>query len=96
MSKQPCIYILTNKPYGSLYIGVSSHLTKRIWQHKNRITGGFTQKYHLHMLVYYEYFEDMNNAILREKQMKKWKRAWKIRLIESINPRWDDLYHHLI
>ncbi|ATA24720.1 endonuclease [Brenneria goodwinii] len=96
MSKQPCIYILSNRPYGSLYVGVSSHLLKRIWQHKNHITGGFSQKYDLNMLVYYEFFEDINNAILREKQLKKWKRAWKIRLIESINPDWEDLYSYII
>ncbi|CPR13653.1 Excinuclease ABC, C subunit-like [Brenneria goodwinii] len=75
---------------------MSSHLLKRIWQHKNHITGGFSQKYDLNMLVYYEFFEDINNAILREKQLKKWKRAWKIRLIESINPDWEDLYSYII
>ena len=92
MSKQPAVYIMASKRNGTLYIGVTSDLIKRAWEHKNGITGGFTKKYNVHTLVYYELFEDMRSAILREKQMKKWRRAWKIELIEKSNPAWRDLW----
>lgn len=92
MHKQPAVYILASKPNGTLYIGVTSDLVKRAWEHKNGITGGFTSKYGVHRLVYYELFEDMNSAITREKQMKKWHRAWKIELIEKDNRGWRDLW----
>ena len=90
--KQPAVYILASKRNGTLYIGVTSDLIKRAWEHKNGITGGFTKKYNVHTLVYYELFEDMSSAILREKQMKKWRRAWKIELIEKSNRAWRDLW----
>lgn len=96
MDKQPTIYILASKRNGTLYIGVTSNLIKRIWEHKNGITGGFTQKYDVHLLVYYEQFDDMESAIIREKQMKKWRRKWKIELIEKNNPTWRDLFPDIV
>ena len=92
MNKQPAVYILASKRNGTLYIGVTSDLVKRGWEHKNGITGGFTKKYNVHNLVHYELFEDMSSAIIREKQMKKWRRAWKIELIEKNNRSWRDLW----
>ncbi|MBU3005772.1 GIY-YIG nuclease family protein [Paraglaciecola arctica] len=94
--KQPAVYILTNKKYGTLYIGVTSALVKRIWQHKNNIVEGFTAKYQLHNLVYFEIHTDMYTAISREKQLKKWRRSWKIDLIEKENINWNDLYPTLL
>ena len=93
---QSYIYIMTNKKYGTLYIGVTSNLIKRVYEHKNSFVNGFTAKYNLKKLVYYEIFEDITEAIKREKQLKKYKRAWKIELIEKINPTWKDLYYDLI
>jgi putative endonuclease len=90
--KQPCVYILANKPRGTLYIGVTSDLIARIWQHKNDLVEGFSEKYEVHLLVYYEIHATMQDAILREKQLKKWNRDWKIELIEGFNENWDDLY----
>ncbi len=90
--KQYYVYILASKAYGTLYIGVTSDLVGRTYQHKNDITEGFTKKHSVHRLVYYEIHEDILEAILREKQIKKWNRAWKIHLIEENNPYWFDLY----
>ncbi len=92
---QSYVYILASKKRGTLYIGVTSDLVKRIFEHKNNFVEGFTQKYHVHQLVYYEVFEDINNAILREKQLKKWNRVWKFELIENFNPEWRDLYNEV-
>lgn len=92
MTKAPCTYILASKPQGTLYIGVTSDLIKRVWEHRNNFAEGFTRKYHVHQLVYYELFEDMISAITREKRLKKWRRQWKIELIERANPHWVDLY----
>jgi len=92
MSKVPAVYILASQRNGTLYVGVTSDLIKRIWEHKSNAVDGFTKKYHVHILVYYEYHDDMDSAIRREKQLKKWKRDWKLRLIEERNPEWDDLY----
>ena len=92
MDRQPAVYLLTNKANGTLYIGVTSDLVKRIWQHRNKATRGFTSKYNLTRLVYFELFEDMFQAISREKQLKAGSRKVKIKLIESINPDWKDLY----
>jgi putative endonuclease len=78
-----------------LYIGVTSDLVKRVYEHKNNLVGGFTKKYNVHKLVYYETTEDINSAITREKQLKRWKRSWKIELIEKKNPEWRDLYFAL-
>jgi putative endonuclease len=87
----PCVYILASNPYGTLYIGVTSDLISRLWQHRNGIVPGFTCRYKVHRLVRYEMFGDMERAILREKQLKRWHRPWKINLIESENPDWHDL-----
>ncbi|MFI5398755.1 MAG: GIY-YIG nuclease family protein [Candidatus Binatia bacterium] len=95
MEKQFCVYILANKRNGTLYVGVTSALVKRVWEHKEKITGGFTARYGLDRLVHYELHNSAEAAIRREKQLKKWNRAWKIRLIEERNPTWRDLYEHL-
>jgi len=80
---------------GTLYIGVTSDLKARVWQHKHETLGGFTAKYHIHNLVYYEVAGDIRSAIIREKQLKKWNRKWKLELIEKFNPSWEDLYEKL-
>ena len=90
--KTPCVYILASKPHGTLYIGVTSRLVQRVWQHKNDIVAGFTKRYHVHRLVWYEVHGTMESAITREKALKRWNRAWKIELIEKTNPTWSDLY----
>ena len=87
----PCVYILANRPHGTLYIGVTSDLTTRMWQHRNSVLPGFTSRYAIHRLVHYELFGGMEPAILREKQLKRWHRQWKINLIESGNRHWTDL-----
>ena len=90
--REPCVYILTNKPRGVLYIGVTSDLPQRIWQHKNGVTEGFAKRYRIQTLVWYEMHDTMDTAIGREKALKKWNRSWKIELIEKDNPQWRDLY----
>ena len=92
MNKQPAVYILASKRNGTLYIGVTSDLIKRIWEHKNNMVKGFTKRYNVHRLVWYELHGDMESAIMREKRLKNWKRKWKLELIESNNPKWLDLY----
>ena len=94
--KQPCVYILSNQARGTLYIGVTSNLIQRVWQHKQNLVDGFSKQHELHLLVYFEQFDDMINAITREKQLKKWNRAWKIELVESVNSDWRDLYLDLV
>ncbi|MFV0447997.1 MAG: GIY-YIG nuclease family protein [Vibrio sp.] len=89
--KQPCVYILSSSNKNTVYIGVTSCLPKRIWQHKNGFVEGFTQRYRVHYLVYYEVHDNMESAIVREKQLKRWKRAWKNKLISSFNRGWLDL-----
>ena len=96
MERQPCVYLLASKPNGTLYTGVTSTLPKRVWEHKNDVVGGFTKKYRVHTLVWYEMHETMESAIRREKAIKNWKRAWKIRMIEEMNPQWRDLYPDLL
>jgi len=96
MSKQPAVYILASKRNGTLYIGVTSDLIKRTWQHKNDSVEGFTKRYRVHRLVYFELHEDMESAIRREKQMKKWNRDWKLELIEKQNPDWRDLWEGIL
>uniref|UniRef100_A0A7C4M5I1 GIY-YIG nuclease family protein n=1 Tax=candidate division CPR3 bacterium TaxID=2268181 RepID=A0A7C4M5I1_UNCC3 len=91
-SKIYSVYIMTNRPRGVLYIGVTSDLAGRVWEHKEGIYKGFTQKYNLKNLIYHEEHEDINEAINREKQLKLWNRNWKIELLEKENPHWDDLY----
>lgn len=88
----PCVYILASAPRGTLYIGVTSNLQQRIWQHKNDLVEGFTRQYRVHTLVWYEVHETMESAIGREKAIKAWQRLWKLRLIETTNPDWRDLY----
>ncbi len=89
------VYILSSQKYGTLYVGVTSNLLKRVYEHKEGIVAGFTKKYNVNQLVYYEIYHDINEAILREKQIKKWRRNWKANLIESANPNWIDLYLEL-
>ncbi len=89
------VYILASKRNGTLYIGVTSNLKKRVYEHKNDLVAGFTKKYQVHMLVHYEMTNDIKSAIRREKQLKNWKRKWKIELIEKNNPSWKDLYDDL-
>lgn len=93
---QPCVYILASARNGTLYTGVTSDLMKRIWEHKNNVVEGFTRKYHVHLLVWFEQHETMESAIQREKAIKEWRRAWKLRLIEESNPEWRDLYPEVI
>ena len=90
--KQPVVYILASQRNGTLYVGATSDVVQRVWQHKNSLTGGFSQAYSVHMLVYFEQHADMLAAITREKQIKKWRRAWKVALIEQTNPGWRDLW----
>ena len=94
--KQPAVYMLASKRNGTLYVGVTSNLAERVWQHRNDVVAGFTKKYGVHMLVYFELHGDMESAIIREKRLKKWNRAWKLRLIEEMNPDWDDLYQSIL
>lgn len=96
MQKQPCVYILASARNGTLYVGVTSDLVKRIWEHKNDAVDGFTKKYGIHALVYFEQCADMMTAIAREKQLKKWNRMWKIELIESVNQEWRDLWEDIL
>ncbi|MBN1571760.1 MAG: GIY-YIG nuclease family protein [Deltaproteobacteria bacterium] len=90
------VYILANKRNGTLYIGVTNDLTKRVYEHKNNLVDGFTQKYGIHILVYYEETNSVESAIEREKLLKKWNRKWKLELIEKNNPEWKDLYYKII
>ena len=87
---------MTNKRNGTLYIGVTSNLVTRIWQHKHNIIEGFTKQYRIHILVYFEQHENIHSAIKREKQIKNWQRKWKLNLIEKLNPNWKDLYESII
>ena len=90
------VYVLANKPRGTTYVGVTSNLVQRVWQHKQEQADGFTKRHGLKSLVWYEQHEDVQEAILREKQIKNWNRLWKIELIESGNPEWNDLYETII
>ena len=94
--KTPCVYILASKPNGTLYIGVTSNLVQRVWQHRNDLVKGFSKRYGVHCLVWYEVYDTMEIAISREKAMKKWNRMWKVGSIEKINPMWLDLYDGII
>jgi len=89
------VYVLASKRNGTLYIGVTNNLLERVNQHKNNLVDDFTKKYDVHNLVYYEAYENIDDAIAREKCMKKWKRKWKLELFESSNPNWEDLYYTL-
>jgi putative endonuclease len=93
---QPCVYILASERNGTLYIGVTSDLVKRVWEHKSDFVDRFTKQNQVHDLVWYETSESMESAITREKQLKEWKRQWKIDLIEKTNPYWNDVYEKII
>ena len=93
--KAPCVYIMASRPDGSLYIGVTSNLVQRVAQHRAGLVQGFTSRYNIKLLVWYEAHETMRSAIAREKALKKWRRAWKAELIEQANPLWRDLYDDL-
>ena len=94
--KTPCVYILASKPNGTLYIGVTANLVQRVWWHRNDFVEGFSKRYRIHSLVWYEVHDTMESAIGREKAMKKWKRMWKVELIEKANPMWLDLYDGIV
>jgi putative endonuclease len=96
LTKQPAVYILASKRNGTLYIGVTGDLIKRTWEHKNNMVEGFTKRYGVHRLVWYEQHDNMESAIEREKRLIEWKRAWKLELIEEANPNWQDLYWSII
>jgi putative endonuclease len=96
MTKQPALYILASRPNGTLYTGVTGDLVRRIWEHRSGFVEGFTKRYRVRRLVYFELHENIEEAINREKRIKKWRRAWKIDLIEESNPRWRDLWPTII
>ncbi len=96
MDIQPYVYMMASRRNGTLYIGVTSNLIKRIWEHKTNVVEGFTKQYGVHILVWYEAHETMESAIKREKALKKWRRKWKTDLVESFNPDWHDLYETII
>ena len=96
MERQPCIYLLASGERGTLYVGVTSNLAGRVWQHRSDAAEGCTKKYRVHSLVWFEQHESMESAIRREKAIKEWRRAWKIRLIEDSNPTWRDLYPEVL
>lgn len=95
MPKRGYVYLMASQRNGTLYVGVTSDLVRRVWEHKNDLQEGFTKRYGVHRLVYYEAYDDIRDAIVREKRIKKWNRAWKIELIEDVNPTWRDLYDEL-
>ena len=95
MPRQPCVYILTDRRHGTLYVGVTSNLPRRMFEHRAGLIEGFSKRYSLKMLVWYEPLPDMESAIVREKQIKSWRRSWKIDLIERMNPTWRDLHEEL-
>lgn len=96
MAKQPCVYLMASRRNGTLYVGVTSDLMKRVWEHKNEAVEGFTKRYGVHKLAWYEVHESMESAIAREKAIKAWNREWKLELIEKANPEWEDLYDMLL
>ncbi len=95
MNKEPCVYLLVSRRNGTFYVGVTSDLIKRVWEHKNGLVEGFTKRYNVHQIVWYETHPNMESAIVREKAIKEWKRQWKLELIESMNPEWRDLFDAL-
>ena len=96
MVKHPCVYLLASRRNGTLYVGVTSDLIKRVWEHKNDLVEGFTRRYGVHTLVWFEQHESMSEAIAREKAIKAWRRRWKVELIQRTNPQWRDLYPELL
>jgi putative endonuclease len=95
MSKTFYVYILTRKRNSTFYVGLTSNLPQRIWQHKNKVADGFTKQHDIRMLVYYEVYDVYENAAKREKRLKRWPRAWKMKIIEEMNPDWKDLYEDI-
>ena len=96
MDRQPCVYILASRARGTLYIGVTSNLGQRVWQHKNDLVDGFSKAHRVHDLVWFELHATMESAILREKAIKKWNRLWKLQLVEEQNPDWRDLFDDIV
>ena len=94
--RNPTVYIMANRMRGTLYVGVTTNLPKRVWEHRNSILEGFTSRYRVHRLVWFEQHTEMEPAIQREKQLKRWRRTWKIELIERMNPTWRDLYEDIV
>jgi len=94
--KRPCVYILASRRNGTLYVGVTSDVARRVWEHRSGAVHGFAERYGAHTLVFIEFHDTMEGAILREKRIKKWRRAWKLELIERSNPEWRDLYETLL
>ena len=94
--KRPCVYLLASQRNGTLYVGVTSDLVQRVYQHRSDAVEGFTQKFQVHTLAWYELHETMESAIVREKQIKKWNRKWKLRIIEEFNPSWRDLWPEIL
>jgi putative endonuclease len=92
---RPCVYILASQRNGTLYVGVTSNLSRRIWEHKTDVVDGFSKRYGVHMLVYAEFHATMEEAILRDKRIKTWRRTWKLKLIEDANPTWRDLFDEI-
>ena len=93
--KEPCVYIMASRRNGTLYVGVTSDLPHRAWQHREGVFDGFTRRYKIHLLVWFELHDSMESAIIREKALKEWRRMWKLELIERDNPDWQDLYETL-
>lgn len=96
MERHPCVYILASRRNGTLYIGVTSDLVKRVWEHRNDVVEGFTSRYGVHTLVWFEQHETMESAIARERAVKEWRRRWKLELIERHNPEWRDLFGEIV
>jgi putative endonuclease len=96
MEKEPCVYILASKRNGTLYVGVTSNLVQRVFQHRENLADGFTKQHGVHTLVWFEQHASMEAAIVREKQIKKWRRVWEIGLIEAHNPAWRDLWPEIV
>lgn len=94
-TRQPCVYMLASRRNGTLYIGVTSNLPGRVWQHRSNLVEGFTKRHGVHVLVWFESHETMESAITREKALKEWRRSWKVELIEKTNPCWRDLYQDI-
>lgn len=94
--KQPCVYLLASHYHGTLYVGVTSNLARRVWQHRTDAVDGFTKHYAIHDLVWYEFHATMPDAIAREKAIKRWRRAWKVALIEQGNAEWRDLFSSIV
>ena len=96
MDRLPCVYIMASQRNGTLYIGMTSNLVRRVWEHKNDFVDGFSNRYSIHLLVWYEVHESIYTAACREKAIKKWNRQWKLELIEQFNPGWHDMYELII